>query len=485
MDADALQAVHSLITDLQSAADALDPAHGVEGSSIDGDGDADLFTAQIEADAEPETATDGLAGVVWASGQHNLWVNGEPAQVHVPEETISDTFERLHDRMQAEDTPVKIGFDHPEDDSVAAQTPLGEIGVAQEFTQDSVEGREAITMRDSELTNSKAVEAAAAGSFDDMGFSIVGNIALATDSSGQPVTRDDGSMEVAATAIHRVDVVLDQAVDGAKNGNLPALASAAEAAGLAASNPRQAPEGLVRTLRAAAGSIEADADATANTSHMTDGNFSTDPESLEAAQSALNQASETVEAKQEQIEEKEDQIEDLEAKVSSLDDQADHFRQIAASQGVDPDADDFEAQDVVDSFTEDLRAEIADLEASLPKYDTEDREARSENLEGKPISELEAMAGERWRQFGRSKAKRDELSAAVAADESVGSVEAAGGTDEDADAAARGVLRARELAEASDAGQSPAEYVEAKYGIGSMDYDSEHDLQAQLSGGAN
>jgi hypothetical protein len=440
------------------------------------------FTAQIEAADPAGASADGLKGIVWASGQHDLWVNGEPTSVHVPEDTISDTFDRLQARMQAERSEVKIGFDHPDDDSVAAQTALGEIGVAQEFSQDSVEGREAITMRESEFTNSKAVEAAEAGSFEDVGFSIVGNIALATGSDGQPKKRDDGALQVAATEIHRVDVVPDQAVEGAKNGNLPELAAAAEAAGrMAASSPNQAPDGFVRTLRAAAGSIEADTDqAEANTSHMTDGDFPTDPEDLDAAKAALNQASDTVEAKQEQVE-------DLEAEVSDLQDQADHFRQIAASQGVDPDSDDFEAQDVVDAFTEDLRAEIADLEAALPKFDTEDRESRQEDLAGKPISELEAMAGERWRQFGRSKAKRDELSAAVAADESVGSVESAGsgGSQEDADQAAKGVLRARELAEASDAGQSPAEYVDSNYGIEASEYDSERELQAKMSGGAN
>lgn len=478
MDAGQVQAIHSLIEDLQSAADALE-AHAVEGSSIGGE-DTDQFTARIEADANSEAGTDGLAGIVWASGTHDLWVNGEATRVHVPEETIPDTFERLQQRMQAEDTQVKIGFDHPDDDSVAAQTALGEIGVAQEFTQDSVEGREAITMRESEFTNSKAVEAAEAGSFEDVGFSIVGNIALATTEAGQPKKTDDGALQVAATDIHRVDVVPDQAVEGAKNGNLPELAEAATAAGrLAASSPNQAPDGFVRTLRAAAGSIETD-QAEANSSHMTDGDFPTDPEDLGAAKAALDQAGDVVEAKEEQIE-------DLEAEVSDLQDQADHFRQIAASQGIDPDADDFEAQAVVDAFTEDLRAEIADLEAALPKYDTEDREARSEDLQGKPISELEAMAGERWRQFGRSKAKRDELSAAVAADESVGSVESAGagGSQDDADQAAKGVMTARELAEASDSGQSPADYVEANYGISPQEYDSEHELQAQMSGGAN
>jgi hypothetical protein len=491
MDAAQIQAIHSLIEDLQDAADEaadmLIHAQDGDGSS-DGDGNlpsdieaSEAFTAQIEADAgSNDAAGDGLAGIVWASGTHDLWVNGEATRVHVPEDTIPDTFQRLQERMEAE--AVKIGFDHPDDDSVAAQTPLGEIGEAQEFTQDSLDdGREAITMRESEFTNSKAVEAAEAGSFEGFGFSIVGSIGLATTEEGQPVKRDDGSLEVQATDIQRVDVVPDQAVEGAKNGNLPELAAAATAAGrVAASSPDQAAGGFVRTLRAAAGSIEADAETEANTSHMTDGSFPTDPEDLDAAQSALNQASDVVEAKEEQIE-------DLEAEVSDLQDQADHFRQIAASQGVDPDAEDFEAQAVIDAFTEDLRAEIADLEAALPAYDTEDQESRSEDLAGKPISELEAMAGQRWREFGRSKAKRDELSAAVAADESVGSVESAGsgGSTEEADEAAKGVMTARELAEASDSGQSPADFVEANYGIEPSEYDSEHELQAKMSGGAN
>ena len=434
------------------------------------------FTAQIEAADPTDASADGLKGIVWASGQHDLWVNGEPTSVHVPEETIPDTFQRVQERMQAGDPP-RIGFDHPDDDSVAAQTALGEIGVAQEFSQDTLDdGREAITMRESEFTNSKAVEAAEAGSFDGFGFSIVGNIALETDSSGQPVKRDDGSLQVAATDIQRVDVVPDQAVEGAKNGNLPELASAAAASGrMAASSPRQQADGMVRTLRAAAGSIEAERNA--NTSEMSDGNdFPTDPEDLGAAKAALSQASETVEAKDEQIEE-------LEAQVSSLSDEAEHFRQIAASQGVDPDADEFTPQDVVDAFSEDLRAEIADLEAALPKYDTEDQQERTEDLAGKPLSELEAMAGERWREFGRSKAKRDELSAAVAADESVGSVESEASGSEETDQAARSVMTAREIHAADSRGQSPSEYIEAQHGISPEEYGSEHELQAAISGG--
>lgn len=471
MDKQQIQAIHSLIDDLQQAAEAAEAA-----IPSDGSGDGEAFTCQIEADAAADES--GLHGIVWASGTHNLWVNGEPAQVFVPEDTISDTFQRVQERMEAGEAP-KIGFDHPDDDSVAAQTPLGEIGVAQEFTKDSLDdGREAITMRESEFTNSKAVEAAEAGSFAGMGFSIVGNIALETDSSGNPVKRDDGSLQVAATDIQRVDVVPDQAVEGAKHGNLPSLAAASEAAGqMAASSPRQRSDGLVRTLQAAAGSIEADADA--NTSQMTDGDFPTDPDDLEAAQAALTQASEAVEAKDEQIE-------DLEAQVSSLSDEADHFRQIAASQGIDPDADDFEAQDVVDAFSEDLRAEIADLEANLPKYDTEDQESRQEDLAGKPLSELEAMAGQRWREFGRSQAKRDSLSAAVAADESVGTVESAGSSNgADADDAARSVMTAREIHAAQSKEQQPSEFIEAEYGVQPQEYSSEAELQAAISGGEN
>jgi len=479
MDPQQIQAIHSLIDDLQQAADeaadAVIQAQGVD-DDLDGDGESISFTCQIEA-AEPGADPEGLHGIVWASGQHNLWVNGEPTSVHVPEETISDTYQRVQDRMQAGEPP-KIGFDHPDDDSVAAQTALGEIGEAQEFTQDTLDdGREAITMRESSFTNSKAVEAAEAGSFDGMGFSIVGNIALETDSSGQPKKREDGSLQVAATDIHRVDVVPDQAVEGAKHGNLPKLAAASEAAGrMAASSPRQRSDGFVRTLQAAAGSIETDAEA--NGSQMTDGDFPTDPEDLDAAQAALTQASEAVEAKDEQIEE-------LEAQVSSLSDEADHFRQIAASQGVDPDADDFTPQDVVDAFSEDLRAEIADLEAALPKYDTDDQQDRTEDLQGKPLSELEAMAGQRWREFGRSKAKRDELSAAVAADESVGTVESAGSKNDDAAEAARSVMTAREIHAADSRGQDPTEFIEAEHGVSPDQYGSENELQAAISGADN
>jgi predicted nucleic acid-binding Zn-ribbon protein len=432
------------------------------------------FHAHVEAADAGEASEDGLRGIVWASGQHDLWVNGDPTPVFVPEGTIPETYQRVQDRVQAGDAPT-IGFDHPDDDSVAAQTALGEIGVAREFSQDTLDdGREAIVMRDSEFTNPKAVEAAEAGSFDGFGFSIVGNIALQED-GGEPVQREDGALVVEATEIQRIDLVPDQAVDGATNGNLPELAAAAEAAGrLAASSPNQAPDGLVRTLRAAAGSINDIADA--DTAHMTDDDIPTDPDDLDAAKAALTQASDTVEAKQEQIEE-------LESQVASLDVEAEHFREIAASQGVDPDDEEFTPQDVVDAFSEDLRAEIADLEAALPKYDLDDQDDRVEALAGKPLSELEAMAGERWRAFGRSKAKRDELSAAVAADETVGSVESEATDPEETDQAARSVMTAREIHAANARGQAPTDFIESEHGVSPGEYSSEHELQAAISGG--
>jgi polyhydroxyalkanoate synthesis regulator phasin len=434
------------------------------------------FTAHVEAADAGKASEDGLRGIVWASGQHDLWVNGDPTPVYVPEGTIAETYQRVEERVQAGEAP-RIGFDHPDDDSVAAQTALGEIGVAREFSQDTLDdGREAVVMRDSEFTNPKAVEAAEAGSFDGFGFSIVGNIALQENADGEPVQREDGALVVEATAIERIDLVPDQAVDGATNGNLPELADAAAASGrLAASSPRQQADGLVRTLRAAAGSI--DAEPNANVSGMTENDeIPTDPEDLDAAQAALSQASETVAAKDEQIEE-------LQAQVASLSDEAEHFREIAASQGVDPDADGFTPQDVVDAFSDDLRAEIADLEAALPKYDLDDQQDRVETLAGKPLSELEAMAGERWREFGRSKAKRDELSAAVAADETVGSVESEATGNEETDRAARSVMTAREIHAANAHGQAPTEFIEAEHGVSPGEYSSEQELQAAISGG--
>lgn len=503
MDDGAIQAVHSLIDDLQeAAADLPDPAdieadaggdEGGDGGDPAGDGAdsgadssdgqnqiqaSQVFTAEIEAQDEPQADTDGLKGIIWASGTHSLWVNGEPTEVFVPEDTISATFERLQQRMEAGEPP-KIGFDHPDEDSVAAQTALGEIGIAQDFVQASEGGREVIAMQDSEFTNNKAVEAAEAGGFDGMGFSIVGNIAIQQDEDGNPMRNDDGALQVAATEIQRIDVVPDQAVKGAKNGNLPEMAAAAEAGRLAASSPNQSAQGFVRTLRAAAGT-EADADAN-DTMTDTDQDIPTDPDSLEAAQNALSQASDVVEAKEEKIE-------DLQSEVADLEAQASHFQEIAASHGIDLGDDDVEAQDVVDAHTEDLREEIAELEAALPKYDleSEDTEDRTEELAGSSISELEAMAGNRWREFGKAQAKQEDLGSAVAAGESLGGVESASGSDSDAsDEAAQEVLTARELMQASDSDQSPAEFVEATYGVDPSDYSSPQELQAKISGGAN
>jgi len=484
---DTLRSAYNLATRLRVAAGDLEDEGDAPEFSASDAGSASLeasdpFHAQVEAQPDPDVDPDGLAGIIWASGTHHLWVNGQATRVHVPEETIPETFQRLQHRMEA-GHPPKIGFDHPDDDSVAASTPLGEIGVGKQFSQVSDGGRETIVMQESEFTNNKAVEAAEAGAFEGIGFSIVGNIALETDSDGTPVKNDDDALQVQAVEVQRIDVVPDQAVEGATNGNMPQMAHAAAAAGhLAASFPNQAADGFVRTLRAAAG-----AGSEHDHTTMTNGDFPTDPDDLEAAQAALSQASDVVEQKDEKIEDLQAEVSDLQEDQDDLQDQADFFREIAASHGLDPDSDEFEAQAVIDSHTGDLRNEIADLEAALPSYDTEDVDDRADELEGSSISELEARAGRLWREFGQSKVKRSELSVAVAASESVGSVEGAGsgGNGSDADEAAQDVLRARELVEAKESGQSPAEYVESTYGIEASAYSSPQELQAKMSGGAD
>lgn len=378
--------------------------------SIEASDSAMPFGGSIAASADSANSamTDGLEGVIWAAGRHTLYVGGEPTTVHVPPETIEPTYNQLTERIGAGE--ATIGFDHPDASSVAAQTPLGEIGEMRDVALAS--DGERIVLTDSTLTNNKAIEAAAAGAFDGFEFSIVGDIQIASDAAGDPVRDDSGALEVAAVRIDRADVVPDGAVEGARIGQVPDLAAA-----VAAQAPTQPANGFVASLRAAAGGD--DEHASPSPSPMSDSPNDQSPwnrtlESIEAARSALDDASDVVESKDETIE-------DLQAENAALADQAEAFRAVAASHGVDLD-DEIgaeEIQEVVDAHTASVREEIAELEASSPNYDVdaEDVENRAAELQGEPIEDLEAMAGDRARDALRADTSHTQHSQAVAASE--------------------------------------------------------------------
>jgi len=426
--------------------------------------------ASVTVSAADPDGSDGLTGVVWGAGTHGLHVNGEPTNVFVPEDTVQPTFNHLQDALEAGDPPG-IGVDHfdglaADNVPVAADTGLLEIGEAADFDLSADERQ--IVMTDSDLTNPQAQQVAASGGFDGLDYSIVGDILLATAADGTPQTNDDGALVVDAVRINRVDVVDDGAVESASVGNVPQLA-----ASIAARSPAADAQFLTNSLRAAAAAYT-DTDMGSN-------NF--DPSSFDDPSDALEAAADV-------IDEKDDTITELEAQADEQTQKANAFDQIAAASGLDPSDDDVSAQDVVDAQTEDLRREIADMEASLPSYDVDgdDVEDRADELTGNSPDELQAKRGDRATEILRTEAEYDARSGAVPAGS--GRTEAAGGSDggspdDGADEVAEGVMNGKDVIQAQTTDQSPAEFVEAKYGVDPADHDDEASLRAAISDSGN
>jgi len=184
--------------------DDADAADAVEASGVI------TFEADAQDLVDAADADGPLAGVIWGAGDHDLALGGEPTPVRVPPDTIPDTFERLTDDIQAGD--VTIGFDHPDPDSVAAQTGIVDIGQATGVALSADERN--IVLTDSELTNDQAVEAADDGAFDDLDWSVVADANVIRDETGQP-KREDGRILMGAARIRRIDAVDEGAVDAA------------------------------------------------------------------------------------------------------------------------------------------------------------------------------------------------------------------------------------------------------------------------------
>jgi len=318
-----------------------------------------------------------------------------------------------------------------------------------------------IVMTDSDLKNPQAQQVAASGGFEGLDYSIVGDILLATGSDGEPQTTDSGALKVDSVRIQRVDVVQDGAVQSAGVGNVPALA-----AQIAATSPATDAQAISNALRAAAH------DTSMGNDNFNPGDFSGQDDALEAAADL--------------IDEKDNRIDELEAQLDEHKTRADAFDQIAAAVGLDPTADDVSAQDVVDKQTEDLRREIADMEASLPGHNVDDVEARADELTGRSPDELKAMRGERATEILRTEAEYNARNTAVPAGS--GRAEASGGqqqTGGDGDDMAKAVMNGRDVVEARSTDQSPAAFLQAKYGVDPANYNDEDELRAAIADGGD
>lgn len=467
--------------DTDGQASTTDPDGGSDGG-VDWDAD-DTVTAQatgtvsvsadqdaVAAAADAADGDGGLYGVIWGAGDHDLALGGEPAGVHVPAETIPQTFDLLDDDVAAGD--VTIGVDHPDDDSVLAQTGLVDIGMANDVALTADDQN--IVLTDSELTNGDAQAALEAGEFDGYDFSVVADVAVETDDNGERVTTDDGRFVIAGTRIKRADIVTDGAVDAASivrdKADLPDLADAtATVQDVAADLPNQNTAAAVDALEASSEALN-----TFISSSDMDNPADTDVDDLEDAQEQLSAAASV--------------IDDLTDQKDQLQAQATAFEAVAEAQDVD--LDDFDddvdaAQAVIDKTTQDLRREIAQLEAGLPDYDTteDDVDDRVDELAGSSADDLRSKRGDLAYESLQAQNREDKFGSAVADGDGIGANAGLGGgsgASEEADDIAEGAMDGADIIKAESAGKSPAEYVRAEYDVDPSQHDSSADLHAEI-----
>lgn len=426
-------------------------------------GDGTLTAAQIDADS------NGLTGIIWGAGDHNLSLNGEPTPVRVPEETIHPTFEALREDVDA--GGVTLGFDHPDPDSVAAQTGIVDIGTADDVSL-SVDGQH-IVLTDSTLTNDQAATAAEQGDFDGMDWSVVADVAVKRNGDGDPVV-EDGRVVIDATRIRRIDAVDTGAVDAASierdAAALPDLADAVQAIQEAAANaPTIDTTDVVQAFQPSVTAL-------ADTPIMnTDFDPDVDIDVPDAVQEQLNAAADI-------IDDQGDRLETAQAR-------ADGFDRLLTAHGLDED--DFDsaadaAQAVIDEQTEDLRADIAELEADLAAYDVDDNgvDDRADDLAGGDPAELRNMLNARKAEAFDREQKRQSKGRAAARGDGVGRANFSGGDgadgDADADDVALSAMDGRDRIQAQANGESPSEYVQNEYGLSASQYDASDELHQDI-----
>jgi hypothetical protein len=545
---------------MDSAEHGEDPEEDNEEDDGEQDGEmqisADLEAARISGVGSHDVlnAEDGggLTGVVWAAGNWNAHINGEPTTIEVPEETIPETFQALQAAVE-NGNPPKIGLDHYDtfaDLSVAEEIGFLDVAEATGFAMSEDETE--IILTGSRFTSEDAREAYENGDFDGMGFSLHGGVEI-LDGEGDATTIKAGD------AIERIDVVDEGAVSHAKVGNVPEgvaavaaevaakggmsdaldiVADAVDADGdnsgeiTAESSPLAGAldaavkqkatnegrdyadviDGLAKAadvstatvyrtlsgviscpeeqrLRAYANELGVSPDelkeaATvgasceyADTTQAKRGKQNMEIEDFDNPEAALEAASGKLEEKNERIDELEASKSELEDKVESLqaaEEKAEAYEKIAAAQGMDEDAD---AQAVVDAFTEEIRQEIAELEASLPAEETEEGEVseRVEELAGKDPAELRAMRGDLSNKALKSREARESYDKAVAASEQTTAKDS-----DETEALVEAALPAKEMVKASESDKSFTEWVDAKHGIDASEYDDEVELRDDI-----
>lgn len=425
---------------------------------------AGSVTFDVDTDHLTADAADGaaLTGIVWGAGDHDLGLGGEPTPVRVPKDTVRPTFDALREDIESGD--VTLGFDHPGPDSVAAKTGIVDIGVAKDAAL-TADGKY-IALTDSELMNDQAVEAAQAGDFDDLDWSIVADVAVRRDDSGD-VVRDDGRVVLDATRIKRIDAVDTGAVDAASIERgidpLPDLAAETATVRQAVRNPNQRPD-AVQALKASSTAITEMTDPT---------NFDPNVDDLSDAREQLSAAADIID----------DQQDDLEAAKAK----AGGFERLLTAHDVDPedfDSPEAAAQAVIDEQTADTRKEIAELEAELGAYDVSDVEARAQELAGQGRADLQNTLNARKAEAFDRQQTRQQKGRAAAKGDGVGRTDPTGGAGANGSADANDIalqaMDGGDRIEAEARGQSPAEYVSDTYGLNASQYDAADELHRDI-----
>ena len=158
--------------------------------------------------------TDGAKGTIWASGLHRPYLNGKPAKLYVPPETIPDSFKLFQDEIKR-NGGIPLGIDHLPDALLDAypilkKLNLTDVGKATEIRTDG----DRIYATKSEHTNPLIAELYSRG--DLPAFSIKANAKTVKCPTGKA----DYVLEK-LNNIERIDYVDEGACTACKVGDVP------------------------------------------------------------------------------------------------------------------------------------------------------------------------------------------------------------------------------------------------------------------------
>lgn len=107
----------------------------------------------VKARLSMKASKPEVDGRIWSAGMHHVFVNGEPARVYVPEETIMDTFHNIKGLIDSQGR-MPIGIDHLSDSTLEENEILNKMGLLDvgDVTKVGTDGQ-SIYILDSEIKN--------------------------------------------------------------------------------------------------------------------------------------------------------------------------------------------------------------------------------------------------------------------------------------------------------------------------------------------